>query len=68
MTLYEYRCRECETRFEQRRPMDQADDPAVCPEGHTDTVRLLAAFSSVKSSAGSRMPEEPPCGGACMCQ
>ena len=27
--------------FTQQRPMEQSGDPAACPQGHDDTVRLL---------------------------
>ena len=73
MATYEYRCRTCETRFELRRPMAEADAPAPCPSGHEDAVRLLSVFAAVgaSSSAGparpSGSPSPGPCGGACAC-
>jgi len=74
MPLYEYRCRDCDTRFDARRPMAEADAPAPCPDGHLDTVRLLAAFSATgRASAGSLgmsesgPPAAGPCGGHCAC-
>ena len=47
MPLYEFRCRTCDDTFEVRRPMSQAGDPASCPSGHDDAVRLLSVFASV---------------------
>jgi hypothetical protein len=49
--------------------MSQASDPATCPQGHDDTVKLLSAVA-VGGRAGS--PGSAPqaggcCGGACGC-
>ncbi|WP_146057172.1 zinc ribbon domain-containing protein, partial [Streptomyces sp. SM14] len=40
MPRYEYRCRGCGDQFELSRPMAQSSDPATCPQGHTDSVKL----------------------------
>src|SRR5215472_15541954 len=42
---YEYRCRACGDTFEQTRPMSQSGDPATCPQGHDDTVKLLSTVA-----------------------
>jgi putative FmdB family regulatory protein len=71
--LYEYRCRECDERFELRRSFDDADAPAACPSGHHEAVRLLPVFASVGRSGGpasstTAAPAMPRgCGGACAC-
>ena len=63
---YEYRCRTCDTRFELRRSMAEADSPAPCPDGHADAVRLLSVFASVSSGpAASSAPAAAPTGGGC---
>jgi putative FmdB family regulatory protein len=71
MPFYEYRCRTCDERFDLRRSMDDADAPARCSAGHSNAVRLLAAFASTgKASAGGSaapMPSGGGCGGACAC-
>jgi putative FmdB family regulatory protein len=72
MAMYEYRCRTCDSRFEVRRPMAEADAPTVCPGGHEGAVRLLSVFASIGSSAsvgpGPAAGAAPgPCGGACAC-
>ena len=41
MPRYEFRCRTCASTFEVDRPMSAASDPAPCPTGHDDTVKLL---------------------------
>lgn len=71
MALYEYRCRICDDRFEVRRPMAEANEPAACPQGHTRTVRLLSIFGTVSVGA---VPAPAMagggggcCGGACGC-
>jgi putative FmdB family regulatory protein len=72
MPLYEFRCRECDEVFEERRPMSEASAPATCPHGHAGAVRLLSVFASVGAS-GSPAPSAPAqrpaggCGGACAC-
>jgi putative FmdB family regulatory protein len=68
MPVYEYLCRVCEARFEARRAMSEADTPIGCPDGHTDTTRLLSLFASV-----GRSPLPAPavpvggCGPGCRC-
>ncbi|MFL6072895.1 MAG: FmdB family zinc ribbon protein [Mycobacteriales bacterium] len=54
MPRYEYRCRSCGDTFELNRPMAQASQPATCPGGHDDTVKLLStvAVTGAASSAG----------------
>ncbi|MDF5758744.1 zinc ribbon domain-containing protein [Spongiactinospora sp. TRM90649] len=68
MPRYDYRCRACGSTFELSRPMAQASDPAQCPDGHDDTVKLL---STVAMTGGSAAPAAPRasgggcCGGGC---
>ena len=76
MATYEFRCRACGATFEERRAMAEADRPATCPDGHTDTTRLLSVFASVSSggASGAPAPTAPSmggggcCGGACGCR
>lgn len=72
MARYEYRCKVCDERFELRRAMSEADDPATCPSGHRDVARLLSVFASVGaavplSSSGRAAPTGGGCGAACAC-
>ncbi len=53
MPTYEFRCRTCDTTFEEKRPMSAASDPATCPGEHDDTVKLLSVFASTAGKAGS---------------
>ena len=34
MPIYEYRCTTCDTVYERRRAMAEADAPSHCPGGH----------------------------------
>lgn len=45
MPRYEYRCRACGDTFELTRTMGEARDPAECPAGHDDTVKLLSTVA-----------------------
>lgn len=74
MAVYEFRCRECGSTFEVNRPMQQASDPVDCPDGHTDTVKLLSAIAlggkarTAQPTGRSPMPRPtmaPPGGGGC---
>jgi putative FmdB family regulatory protein len=66
MPTYAYRCRECTGTFELNRPMSESSTPATCPEGHTDTVKLLTTVALTGSAAA--MPSGAGCcGGACGC-
>ncbi|GAA5170864.1 hypothetical protein GCM10023321_68620 [Pseudonocardia eucalypti] len=77
MPRYEFRCRECVGLgepgvFEVNRPMSAAGDPATCPVGHGDTVKLLSAIALTGSGGGFGGAPAPAagggcCGGACGC-
>lgn len=71
MPSYEFRCRSCGDTFEVTRPMAQASDPAVCPGGHDDTVKLLTTFATTGRAAAPVVSAPAPasgggcCGGGC---
>ena len=74
MAVYEYLCRDCETSFEVRRAMGDADVSVMCPSGHTDVRKKLSMFASigprgtdVASIAPAARPAGGCCGGACGC-
>ncbi len=64
---YDFRCLACSTTFEVDRPMAAAGDPARCPHGHTDTVKLLSTVALGGRASGGRapMPAAPAGGGGC---
>ncbi|MGW4373359.1 FmdB family zinc ribbon protein [Streptomyces albidoflavus] len=66
MPRYEYRCRSCGDTFELSRPMAESSDPASCPAGHADTVKLLSTVA-VGGSATSAGPAPAPSGGGGGC-
>ncbi|WP_081893489.1 FmdB family zinc ribbon protein [Actinoalloteichus caeruleus] len=67
MPSYEFRCRECATTFEVQRPMSAASDPARCPVGHDDTVKLLSTVALARGggAAPAGAAAAPPAGGGC---
>jgi putative FmdB family regulatory protein len=74
VALYEYVCRDCDTSFELRRAMGDADREVSCPTGHLNVRRKLSVFASVGAGAPSAAPSMPAvrsgggcCGGACGC-
>jgi putative FmdB family regulatory protein len=64
---YEFRCRECTTTFEVDRPMSASSEPAACPAGHRDTVKLLSMAGLSRAGAGPSAPAGGCCGGGCGC-
>jgi putative FmdB family regulatory protein len=69
---YDVRCRTCGATFEINRPMARADEPALCPAGHEDTVRLLPTVSVVGGASTPAAAPRPAasggggcCGGGC---
>ncbi|MFI7548529.1 FmdB family zinc ribbon protein [Verrucosispora sp. WMMD703] len=72
MPRYEFRCRACGATFEVNRPMAQAGEPAPCPQGHADTVKLLSTVAVTGrggggSGAASAAGGGGCCGGGCGC-
>ncbi|GHH63840.1 MULTISPECIES: zinc ribbon domain-containing protein [Streptomycetaceae] len=68
MPRYDFRCRSCGATFELRRAMAQANDPAVCPQGHPDTVKLLSTVAVTGVGGGaSAAPQQAPSGGGGGC-
>ncbi|MHC3474410.1 FmdB family zinc ribbon protein [Streptomyces sp. 7R007] len=66
MPRYEYRCRTCGDTFELSRPMVQSSDPATCPAGHDDTVKLLSTVAvGTSASAPAPAPRAGGGGGCC---
>lgn len=59
MALYEYRCADCGTEFEQRRPMSEADSSAECPACGKQAARLPSVFAS-KDGYTLRVPRTGP--------
>jgi putative FmdB family regulatory protein len=65
---YEFRCRECSATFEVNRPMSASGEPASCPDGHADTVKLLSVAGLARGGDGAAAPAASGggcCGGGC---
>lgn len=67
MAWYEFRCRTCDDVFEVQRPMSDSGAPAVCPDGHTDTVKLLSMFARAGAAVAAPAAGGGCCGGGCGC-
>lgn len=67
MPRYEFHCRPCGDTFEVERPMRSAGEPADCPRGHSDTVKLLSTVSLGGQEAAAPLAGGGCCGGACGC-
>ncbi|WP_369184123.1 zinc ribbon domain-containing protein [Streptomyces sp. Y1] len=65
MPRYDFRCRSCGATFELRRPMARAGDPAVCPQGHEDTVKLLSTVAVTGAAGAAPQPPSGGGGGGC---
>lgn len=67
MPRYDYRCRACGTTFELTRPMSDSSDPAECPQGHTDSVKLLSTVGLTGAAGSAPVPSGGGgcCGGGC---
>ncbi|MGH9172597.1 MAG: FmdB family zinc ribbon protein [Acidimicrobiales bacterium] len=72
MPIYEFRCSQCDTRFEARRAAELSDaTPPPCPNGHPDVRRLLSVFATAGKAVG-RSDAAPQrggsgCGSGCAC-
>ena len=54
MALYEYKCADCEEKFDAMRSMSAADDPVECPDcGSMESRRLISSFASITPGASS---------------
>ncbi|GHC60142.1 zinc ribbon domain-containing protein [Streptomyces violaceochromogenes] len=65
MPRYEYRCRTCGDTFELSRPMAESSDPAACPSGHEDTVKLLSTVAVGGSASAPAAARAGGGGGGC---
>jgi putative FmdB family regulatory protein len=66
MPIYEYFCPRCASKFEQLRPMIEADTPATCGRGHKGLSRVLSVFAAVAKDQGGNVTTMPG-GGGCAC-
>lgn len=73
MPLYDYRCRDCDDRFEVKLGFDERPATVPCPSGHPNTVRIFSPVGVVTGRASAAVPSQPAmpaaggCGSACGC-
>lgn len=69
MPRYDFRCRACGDTFEVSRPMSAASAPATCPQGHSDTVKLLTTVAVATGTKSGPVAGGGGgcCGGGCGC-
>ena len=65
MPIYEYKCPQCDTKFEKMRSFSQSDAESPCPNCGTGGKKLVSAFASF--SKGSDGNSAPIGGGAPSC-
>ena len=46
MPIYEYLCSKCNTKFEELRPLSEAEDKATCPQCQSEAERIPSCFNS----------------------
>ncbi|NLD74151.1 MAG: zinc ribbon domain-containing protein [Chloroflexi bacterium] len=52
MPLYEYRCQDCQATFDLLRPFSRADEPADCPNCHSnDSKRAMSRCAALSRGA-----------------
>jgi len=51
MPIYEYVCKDCQTKFELIRPISKSDEAATCPECNNSAERVLSLFACFSSDA-----------------
>ena len=67
MPLYEYLCKDCNTKFEMLRPMSQVDKTAACPECETSAPRVFSVFAAFTSGQDEGFAPIAGAGGGCGC-
>ncbi|MEU5693648.1 zinc ribbon domain-containing protein [Actinosynnema sp. NPDC020468] len=65
MPTYEFRCKACGSTFDVKRPIAEASDPATCPHGHDDTVKLLSMVGLAGKASAPATGGGGCCGGGC---
>ncbi len=65
MPIYEYICSECDSKFEQLRPLSQAKQIADCPKCHKPARRKMSTFACFSASLGGVPRTVPGTGSSC---
>ena len=67
MPIYEYRCPNCNSKFELLRGLSKANEGAECPRCHTPAERILSCFSAVSKGDGGQTASIGGGGGCSSC-
>lgn len=68
MPLYEYRCSDCETKFEKLiRGISTNPDGVACPDCGSETRRLVSACAAVSRGEGGQVTSVAGGGGCAGC-
>ncbi|MGB9301078.1 MAG: zinc ribbon domain-containing protein [Anaerolineae bacterium] len=66
MPLYEYRCDDCQCKFEVLRSFSQSDEPVACVEcSGARTRRAISLFSAVSKGGDGGESSRSLTGGGC---
>ncbi|MCU0490558.1 MAG: zinc ribbon domain-containing protein [Chloroflexaceae bacterium] len=66
MPMYEYGCRDCTTRFDQLRRMEQDDSDITCPCcGSSAVQRRLSVFAAHSKDGSGAVSTVAATGGGC---
>jgi putative FmdB family regulatory protein len=65
MPIYEYHCPECDAKFEELRPLNQADQPIECPQCHHTARRKMSTFACFTAGPGGVPKTIAGTGGSC---
>ena len=66
MPIYEYVCSECNSKFEQMRPLSQSGQMADCPKCHKPARRKMSTFAVFSATLGG-VPKTVPGAGKSSC-
>ncbi len=64
MPVYEYHCGECGSKFEELRPLSQADKDAECPSCHKPARRKMSTFACFSTGSAGAPPRIAGTGGS----
>ena len=65
MPIYEYVCSECNSKFEQMRPLSQSGEAAACPKCHKPARRKMSTFAAFTTSVSGVPKTVPGAGSSC---
>jgi putative FmdB family regulatory protein len=65
MPIYEYICSECDSQFEQLRPLSQAKLAVDCPKCHKPARRKMSTFAAFSANLGGVPKTVPGTGSSC---